>query len=259
MENTTPARWQRHAARRWLSVLCAAALLGSLAYAVDRDKVIAWLPPAGAVDGYRVFVGTQTNQYAQMLDLGFVPIDPDGKARATLRLDAATSFYLAMTAYNGVGESTRSNELMVPAIACDATACGDANSCTADSCDLSGCTHTAIPGGTACALNGSFGVCSGGSCQAAQCYANSHCDDGNLCNGSESCTLSGSCAAGLAPSCGTATACAVPGCDPVVGCVMSPLPDGTVCAAGKWKNGSCQAGACVISFDPNKPGKGRPH
>jgi hypothetical protein len=252
MHDDTSDRWLRARTHRWVALLACALLFGSLAWAVDRDHVIAWLPPAGTVDGYKVYVGTQSNQYAQTLDLGFVAPDPDGEARATLRLDSATDFYIAMTAYNAAGESAHSNEIVVPKDACDPTACGDGNSCTADSCGVTGCAHTAIPDGTACDLNGSFGVCSGGACQAAQCAADAHCDDGNLCNGVESCVLGGSCASGTAPDCGTATACADPGCDPVVGCVMIPRPDGTLCGTGKlrgkgaqWKLGTCQAGSCI--------------
>jgi len=88
-----------------------------------------------------------SSAYDQNLDLGFVFPDEDGVTRETIVLDAATGYYLAMTAYNEAGQSEISNEIFVAASACDPLACDDGNPCTADDCSEAGCTHVTLPDG----------------------------------------------------------------------------------------------------------------
>jgi hypothetical protein len=213
-----------------------------------RDYVLQWIPPSGAVDGYRVRLGNGPSLYSQILDLGLVPIDPDGIGRATLSLDAATDYYIAMTAYNGVGESTPSNEIVVAASACDPAYCSDAQECTADDCGPLGCTHNPLPDGTFCSAAGSaYGMCVAGACRAAQCTEASHCDDRNACNGAESCGPTGACAAGTPVRCGAPTQCAVPSCDASTGgCRSVPRANGTPCNDGRryTTNDRCTSGVC---------------
>ena len=238
-------------ARLSLSIACALAALlalpASLLEASPRDYVLQWLPPAGAVGGYRVRLGTQPSLYDQILDLGVVPIDPDGIGRATLRLDSASDYYVALTAYNDAGESPRSNEIRVAASLCDPSFCDDAQECTADDCGPGGCTHTALPDGTFCTASaGGYGMCFAGACQPSQCTQSEHCDDGNVCNGAESCSPLGVCTSGKRLRCGKPSQCAVPSCDPVVGCRAIPRANGTRCNdERRWTtNDVCTDGVC---------------
>jgi hypothetical protein len=216
--------------------------------AAARDYVLQWRPPSGVIDGYRVHLGNNPSLYSQLLDLGVVPIDPDGIGRATLTLDSASDYYIALTAYNGVGESPPSNEIRVAASACDPRYCDDAQQCTADDCGPSGCTHVPLPDGTFCSASGSaYGMCMAGACRAAQCTEASHCDDGNVCNGTESCSATGSCSAGAPVSCGAPKQCSVPTCDPSYGgCREIPRADGTLCNDGRRYtiNDQCVQGVC---------------
>jgi cysteine-rich repeat protein len=71
------------------------------------------------------------------------------------------------------------------------------------------------------------------------------CDDGQNAGGtdfcSDDCSTSTKCSAG---SCEAATECTTPaGCDPQLGCLTTPLADGTSCNAGK---GECVSGECVV-------------
>lgn len=245
-------------ALEWLVLLLAFwAVPTTLAVAAERDRVIEWQPPAGAVDGYRVHLGQQPTQYSEILDLGFVPPDPDGVGRATLQLDGDTEYYVSMTAYNGAGESGFSNEILIERSACDPTLCDDGNACTSDDCDVAGCRNDPLPDGTWCAQgSGGYASCQTGACQPAECLDDSHCDDGNVCNGLETCSASG-CATGMALHCGAPSQCASPACDLLLGCVSIPSADGTPCDDGdKWtSNDHCEAGVCTGTRGA-KPGKG---
>ncbi len=224
------------------------ALAPALLIASPRDYVLQWIPPSGSVEGYRVHLGGGPSLYSQIIDLGVVPIDPDGIGRATLTLDSASDHYVALTAYNSAGESPPSNEIVVAASACDASACDDGQACTADDCGPSGCTHTNLPEGTLCTPGGSpYGMCFSGTCQVAQCTQGSHCDDGNVCNGSEGCSPLGVCTTGTPPRCGAPTQCATPTCDPSYGgCRNIPRANGTPCDDGqRWTtNDQCVSGVC---------------
>jgi hypothetical protein len=233
------------------SLLFMGIALGPMGLAAStRDYVLQWLPPSGTVDGYRVYLGGAPSLYSQILDLGLVPVDPDGIGRATLTLDAATDYYVSLTAYNTAGESAHSNEQLVAASLCDPRTCDDAQECTADDCGAGGCTHTPLPDGTLCAaLDGAYGMCAAGTCQAAQCTDASHCDDGNACNGAESCSLSGACTFGAPLQCGAPSQCSVPSCDPRLGCVQNAAPDGTSCDDGRPNtvDDQCVSGVCTGS------------
>jgi len=239
--------------RRTLRSLTAALLIGGAVLAPGelraspRDHVLQWIPPDGAVVGYRVHLGRGTDFYDEIVDLGAVPIDPDGVGRATLTLESTRDYFVAMSAYNAAGESPLSNEVVVPASTCDPLACDDGEECTADDCAADGCTHSPLPDGTLCAPRvGGFGTCFSGACEAVECTEASHCDDGDACNGIETCDASGACMAGAPLRCGAPTQCSVPGCDAELGCIEIPLPDGTPCEDGRRSTlgDSCRAGVC---------------
>ena len=104
--------------------------------------------------------------------------------------------------------------------------CDDGNACTADSCDKTGCVHSA-----------SAGVC----------------EDGNPCTLSDSCGGS-TCKAGIANSCDDGNECTVDACDPKSGCShvaksgcvpvsLPPCATSTDCTGGTICNVSNQT--CV--------------
>ena len=86
-----------------------------------------------------------------------------------------------------------------------ANSCDDQNPCTSDSCSShAGCVHVAHGG---------------------------ECEDGDLCTDGDYCFL-GQCRRGTARVCED-TPCAVASCDPAVGCVLDPVPDGQGCDDGE--------------------------
>ena len=78
-----------------------------------------------------------------------------------------------------------------------ATACGDGNPCTLDSCTVEGgCIHTQPPG--------------------------LPCDDGSACTLNDKC-YQGACVPGKPPNCNDMNACTEDWCDPAVVCVHDAL------------------------------------
>jgi len=143
--------------------------------------------------------------------------------------------------------------------------CSDDNPCTDDSCDfLSGCVHTnnsnpcddknACTTGEVCsagvcgngnAINCNDGnVCTTDTCdKAAGCLHqvnNDPCNDGNACTLSDACA-NGVCSGVVPLDCNDANLCTDDSCDPLSGCLHSPVQDGTGCGADKH----CQEGECV--------------
>lgn len=227
-----------------LVLIAAVATISGPAAAQDRTHVVEWLQPEGpAAGGFLVELGTQPGTYTTAVDLGPVAPEADGVRRANLVLDAFTTYYLRLIAYNTAGGSPPSEEGMAPAMMCYPALCDDGNECTADVCDIDGCANPPLADGSSC----SDGMCVAGSCEILECLADSECDDGNLCNGVEFCAADGLCGAGPPLSCGEPSACAAPACDPLLGCVDVPLPDGTSCDDGnkRTKADRCQSGVCV--------------
>lgn len=239
-----------------LAILAAGPHLARPAAAEERTHVVEWMQPEGPVaDGFLVELGTQPGVYTTSMDLG--PVDPeaDGVRRTNLSLDAFTTYHLRLIAYNAAGDSLPSEEDTAPALICYPAFCDDSNECTADACDAAGCTNAPLADGSAC----SDGMCRAGRCEPIQCLLDSACDDGNVCNGAEFCAADGLCGAGLQLSCGEPTACSAPTCDPLLGCVDVPRPDGTSCDDGdkQTRSDRCQAGVCVGTAKTKGNGFGR--
>ncbi|MFT7580187.1 MAG: MYXO-CTERM domain-containing protein [Myxococcota bacterium] len=150
--------------------------------------------------------------------------------------------------------------------------CDDQDACTDDSCDPAvGCATAQAVDGTPCddddVCTGSdqcvAGVCGG---EAADCDDDNACTDdacapggdcvntpragGSPCNDGNSCTVSDQCVAGicagLAASCDDGDPCTAETCDPVSGCVMTPVSGGgcddeNACTTGD----ACLVGECV--------------
>lgn len=226
------------------TVLATVLLTAAPALGGERDYVLEWLPPAGSVDGYRVLLGPQVGTYDETADLGYVDQDPDGICRATLILDAAQTYHVAMTAWNAYGESDLSNEIRVAASACDPAVCDDGDPCTADDCSTSGCTHSTIPDGTVCGAAGQ--LCVAGSCRAVECLQDADCTNADSCDGDEVC-VDFFCAAGPRLECPAPTQCRDSGCSAESGCWSVDLPDGTVCDDGSAStfDDRCVAGQCT--------------
>ncbi len=103
-------------------------------------------------------------------------------------------------------------------IYCEAKGCNDGNPCTEDRCEpSSGCKHTALDAGT--------------------------CSDGNPCTAVDLCKA-GTCTAGGALACEDGNPCTGDSCDPLKGCVFSPVEgpcsDGNPCTLGD----ACAKGSC---------------
>jgi hypothetical protein len=97
-------------------------------------------------------------------------------------------------------------------------ACDDFNSCTEDKCDIAlGCLHTLV---------------------------NGPCEDGNPCTIGDSCEI-GVCVSGQETDCDDQNSCTEDTCDPVAGCIQSPIvaqcDDNNPCTDGD----ECQLGECL--------------
>jgi hypothetical protein len=231
--------------------------LALAAPAAGLEQPLAWIAPSGVVDGYRVHVGDVPGGYTRVVDLGPVTPDAGGVGHANVALEDGRDQYVAVTAYNAGGESPLSNELRFAAAAvCDPAACDDGNPCTEDACGSAGCASTPVAERSACApYPDALGVCIGGVCAPVECLAPADCDDANACNGVESCSADGGCLAGAPPTCGGGSACRNPLCDPAVGCVLVPAPDGTSCSDGDRATvgDRCVSGSCVGTPKTRKP------
>jgi hypothetical protein len=185
------------------------------------------------------------------LDIGLHLPDPSGIASYLLGgLESSRDYYVVMTAYSAHGlESVYSNEIVIPALACNPVACDDGNPCTADACSGPVCTNDPVPEGTSCddgdpatTQDACFaGICSG---VVPDCVSDFECDDGNSCT-RDRCEL-GVCVS-TAEGNGTA-------CDDGRFCTV-----GDVCAAGLCQGGpardcsasgdQCTSGLCDEAAD----------
>jgi hypothetical protein len=238
-----------------------------VARAENRDVVLPFLPPADAeVAGYRVYITDATNWLEHVFDIGPVAPGADGVAHTVLTLEAASSYIVGMTAYGVGGESQLSNQIEIASETCDPTPCDDGNPCTADSCDLAGCSSAPLPDGSACDDGYADTVddqCFAGRCEGVSlaCRDDLDCDDGNACNGSESCEAGRQCLSGVPLDCGSASQCADPVCVPETGCQTVARADGTPCddGIGDTFGDACLAGVCqgssaeALSIDAATP------
>lgn len=224
----------------WLIVVAGCAPLR--AHALDREYVVRWLPPAGDVSGYRVYL-TPEGQSTQSLDLGEVAPDADGIARESLQLDAYRAYAVDMTAYNSAGESPHSNQITIPASSCDPAVCDDRDPCTADGCQNLACSNTRVADGTIC---GSGSICISGSCRVPECTADADCADADLCDGRETC-VGFQCASGSVVTCPTPGPCQQGGCRVDTGCWIENSVDDSPCSDGNLNttDDQCKAGKCV--------------
>ena len=146
--------------------------------------------------------------------------------------------------------------------------CVDGLACTIDGCGPNGCTHDPAPDGQICSDGN---ACSAGDvCLAGACIAGTPlpvddsnpctldtcdpslgvlhtpvptgtlCDDANACNGISTCTAAGQCVPGTPPVIDDLNPCTNDSCDPILGVVHTPRPDGDeICGNGNEPN-SCE-------------------
>lgn len=115
----------------------------------------------------------------------------------------------------------------------DASPCGascdDGLPCTLDTCTALGCVHEPAPAGTACS-------------------------DGNACTTGDACDATGACVPGTPVPVSDGLECTRDRCDPLLGVIHEPEPDGTGCVLDADPcNGTerCIAGVCQLGTPPN--------
>jgi hypothetical protein len=242
------------------AMLCA--LAGS-STAFERDVALRFQPPVDSeVAGYLVYARDAETGVESVFDAGFVPPALDGVALTTVALEETRQHTVQMTAYNDSGESTRSNQILVAAVApvCDARLCDDRNPCTADTCDALGCLNAPVRDGAVCDdgyMDTVDDQCVQGVCEGLllSCRADYDCDDGNVCNGFESCGGTAGCLEGTPLYCGEPKECTAPRCDSSAGCVTDRQPDGTSCNDGNsetWDD-VCLSGTCQGAWPDSAP------
>jgi len=127
------------------------------------------------------------------------------------------------------------------------TSCGTSDPCVgAQACMNGSCTNM-----------GPLDCDDGNVCSADQCVAHvgcqhapvaddTSCRDTTVCNGEEVCR-SGVCRPGTPLACDDGEVCTSDRCDPALGCVHDPLPEGQACGQGDVCLGAatCRAGVCT--------------
>jgi len=133
----------------------------------------------------------------------------------------------------------------------EASPCDDGDVCTAgDTCSAGDCAGEPLD----CSATGgpcNVGACDSttGLCVATPTAEGGTCDDGDACTMGESCTA-GACGGSSAVDCSAmADACNSATCDVALGCVATPVADGSACDDGDGctSGDGCTAGACAGS------------
>ncbi|WDP90753.1 MAG: fibronectin type III domain-containing protein [Desulfobacter sp.] len=74
-------------------------------YLAMAESMISWAPSSGVVDGYKLFYGTEYDNYSSELDVGLSTQYP----MSQLPLKETTTYYFVVKAYNSTGMSEASN------------------------------------------------------------------------------------------------------------------------------------------------------
>ncbi|MCA9549860.1 MAG: hypothetical protein KC933_07490 [Myxococcales bacterium] len=132
--------------------------------------------------------------------------------------------------------------------------CNDADPCTSnDTCNNGACTGTpqacTTPPAAVCTGSNMLevydmaGTCSGGACEYTASTIT--CDDNDVCTVGDNCAA-GACRSGALNPCNDGNACTADSCDPVGGCVHTPI-SGSACTtnSAECPTGTCSAGTCL--------------
>ena len=91
------------------SLLMAVCMLSLSAQAQTRVETLRWTHP-GTRDGFKVYTGAASSEYGPPLNIGLPLPDAEGIYQYDLDVPADSNPFVAVTAYNAVGESVYSNE-----------------------------------------------------------------------------------------------------------------------------------------------------
>ena len=95
----------------WLGIICLLVMLATMAIvtsAYAAQVAFAWdAPVGGGATGYKLYCGSATGVYGAPVDV------PGAVLTKTVTLNGGPNF-CAVTAYNAVAESAKSNEVSVP-------------------------------------------------------------------------------------------------------------------------------------------------
>jgi hypothetical protein len=104
--------------RRLLAGLAAGGLLAAstAGAAHARVELVRWRQPnADAAEGFLVHLGSASQRYDDVVDVGPLTASSDGVYAVAVSVPDASTVYVAVSAYNGAGESGVSNESLRPA------------------------------------------------------------------------------------------------------------------------------------------------
>ncbi len=112
------------------------------------------------------------------------------------------------------------------------------------------CVTTNVADGTAC--EDELACLERGVCQAGACLGQAaRCDDRDACT-SDSCAVGRGCQHSTMQCAGSSNPCQAPSCDPVRGCGLTPVQDGTPCGSVSCELANiCLAGACRAVVPPD--------
>jgi len=134
------------------------------------------------------------------------------------------------------------------------TLCSDGNACTLnDVCYNGSCQSGSAKVCTPPDQCHNAGNCnpSTGNCENAPAKQDGTlCDDGNKCTVGETCQA-GECKGGAAVTCNDYNLCTTDTCDPIGGCVYTPVQDGLNCSSACVSNATCQSGQCIGTNSPS--------